>query len=167
MANVQVCFDFSHVDEIYIFRKFLFQVLCIDDFSELEQQVEIIKKSVVKLNKYIKKEGLGSLRNQGLARFRLNDYVMSGQNGQEYKDRSIKWFVEASLELEQLCSYKNAKLFKVGGFGSIWFDVNLTGQVDGVSVTKKTRVALATDMIEYKQGEPIDIVLDATFDATF
>ena len=133
----------------------------------MERKVEIVKKAVVKLNKYIKKEGFSTLREKGLVRLRLNDYVMSGGNGPEYKDRSVKWFIEASLELEQLCMCKNAKLFKVGGFGSIWFDVNLTGDVDGSPVTKKTRIALATNMIEYTQGEPLDIVLDATFDELF
>ena len=51
--------------------------------------------------------------------------------------------------------------FGFGDFGSVWFDVDLTGTVDGLPVTKKTRVTLASN------ARPYEVVLDATFDETF
>lgn len=58
--------------------------------------------------------------------------------------------------------------FGVGSLGSIWFDVDLTGQVDGVAVTKKTRVALdPTPQLNDLTARPFRVMLDATFDDEF
>lgn len=51
--------------------------------------------------------------------------------------------------------------FGFGDLGSVWFDVDLTGTVDGQLVTKTTRVTLSSD------ERPYDIILDATFDEVF
>ena len=59
--------------------------------------------------------------------------------------------------------------FGVGMMGSVWFDVDLTGTVDGHPVTKKTRVSLdpRRQIIDGDKSAPIRVVLDATFDDKF
>ena len=70
---------------------------------------------------------------------------------------------EEKLEKPEPKDFERQKLleFGFGDLGSVWFDVDLTGTVDGQLVTKRTRVALASD------ARPYQIIFDATFDETF
>ena len=83
-------------------------------------------------------------------------------NMQEAEDDHVEEPREEQFLKEQFLE------FGVGWMGSVWFDTDLTGTVDGVSITKKTRVSLdPTEQISGNGNAPLRIVLDATFDERF
>ena len=97
--------------------------------------------------------------------FAYNAAVMNGELGNEYKLGTIDWAMHGAVQQLMTMLDKDNVLrpqFRAGCFGSVWFDVYLTGGVNIYKRTKLVRICpLKTNDDEWT------IVLDNTFDTVW
>jgi len=88
--------------------------------------------------------------------------VANGNMGTLYKEGTEHWVNNGALEqlmdMMDGAAGKRPK-FGTGSFGSVWFDVKLTG---GIGEKKRTKLVRVTPMRDGKGGW--NIILDNTFD---
>ena len=115
------------------------------------------------LNKMFANTPLHILLSEERIAFCYHPEVYSGALGKEYKEGTKKWANGGALEqlmtmLDKDVPGKIPK-FVAGAFGSVWFDVNLTG---GSGVDKRTKKVRVTPM--RKEDGGWNIMLDNTFE---
>ena len=124
-----------------------------------------------KLNNMIANMSLVTLEQQHQIVFCLNGEGAACM-GKTYLKRYRCWMSGALVDLHEKMEKDKTKRrgrklkFVSGMFGSVWFDVDLTGMVDESTLELKAKTTRVCYMGELEGGE-IRIMLDATFEDSF
>lgn len=115
------------------------------------------------LNTMFREESLITLMREKRVQFCYHPSVINGSLGEDYKKGTTEWAHGGALL--QLCVMLDKDepsspipTFGAGIFGSVWFDVNLTG---GHGKFKRTKMVRVTPI---KKNDNWLIMLDNTFD---
>lgn len=103
------------------------------------------------VNTMFKNDSVQRLLRQGRIAFCYSPSVMDGVLGEVFKQRTIKWFARGALQQFMMMMDQDdddvdpAPQFLAGSFGSVWLDVDLTGNAGDELRTMKVRVSPVKD----------------------
>jgi hypothetical protein len=141
-------------------------VMAVTD-AQLRDVVSKAQDLAKELNDMFKSVPLRQLLREGRVSFKYHPSVINGSLGEAYKTGTIEWAHGGALEQLMKMLDKdvpgNAPQFCGGTFGSVWFDVDLTG---GAGVYHRTKRVCVTPVKDEDTGG-WNIILDNTFDETW
>ena len=135
--------------------------------AETRDAVSKAQDMAIELNTMFKTVPLRQLLCEERVSFCYHPLVINGSLGEAYKKGTIEWANGGALQqLKKMLdkdSPDKTPQFCAGIFGSVWFDVDLTGGAGDYRRTKQVRVTPDKD----EETGCWNIILDNTFDETW
>ena len=126
--------------------------------DEIKKAAAGAKEIAKDLNSLFKNNSVHHLVRTKQVAFCYHPEILNGNLGNAYKEGYETWMKGGALE--QLMDILDCgPTFAAGSFGSVWFDVELTG---GSGPNKRTKLTRVTPVSDREGG--FNIILDATFD---